>query len=134
MKKKRNFEIDEYAHLSINVDFSKVVYSDLDALTLAVEKWEEISSFHKLHPNAPPVFFNGTSSCALCYLYYDSANCNMCCKGCPVHKKTRKQYCGRTPYFDYYTTYGSKPNRALEKHALSEVRFLTRLLVKEMNK
>ena len=61
----------------------------LEALKRSIAKWERIVKSTK-------ELDLGRINCALCYLFND-----ITCEGCPIYKKTKKEYCRDTPYTEW---------------------------------
>ena len=67
--------------------------SKLGALKASIKKWEFSALWFKRNPRKS-FETGGTSTCALCKLYYKGVSH---CDGCPVKEKTGKSCCGGTP-------------------------------------
>ena len=62
-----------------------------DALTLSIEKWEDILGYKGVS--------DGANNCALCEMYMDSGG--IFCAGCPIAQSTGYQLCHRTHYLKF---------------------------------
>jgi hypothetical protein len=84
----------------------------LKALHGSIIKWAKIVAGTGVN--------HGSTNCPLCKLFLDND-----CKGCPVFIKTGLNSCIDTPYEDYIE---SSSLKARARHALAELKFLTKLL------
>lgn len=98
----------------------------MDAATLAalygsIGKWEAIVE------GSGKDF--GSDNCPLCAMFMENEDA---CSGCPVSGKTKRRYCGGTPY-DQWSAIGHQKAMTLEtiKIAQAELDFLKSLLPKE---
>lgn len=96
--------------------------TDEQAIDDCVIKWQGIVDHLKTEPDDVPE--PDISSCALCFLYRNSA-----CHGCPIRLKTGVGCCHKTPYNTYTDLQDVKPipYEALISAAEQEVAFLKSL-------
>jgi hypothetical protein len=71
----------------------------------------------------------GDSNCPLCKLYnYDGLTLAQSCRGCPVMARTKKQYCGGTPYSVWLNSLMSERRFENKAFTLNQTRAAAKML------
>jgi hypothetical protein len=97
----------------------------LQALKKSIKKWEAIVNGTGTD--------KGSNDCALCQIFCCDNVTPDPCAGCPIWRKTRKDFCMGTPYDDWLETSSSPPGRRAKspeakKYAEAMLTFLKDLL------
>ena len=100
-----------------------------DPLDLSIEKWEDIvkhlKSIHRASDFDEELEAHG-DNCALCEVHES-------CHSCPVYKRTGRENCSGTPYWEFRVAWRRYDLKAMRIAAERELEFLISLK-KELNK
>jgi hypothetical protein len=100
-------------------------FETLKALKESIKHWQENV---KLAKEGEKIIRTGPGVCSLCIKFNISGSR---CEGCPIRKKTKKLYCGGTPYYEVIRhKFDSAEKQLLIKSCRKEVAFLRSLLPK----
>ncbi len=95
--------------------------SDLELLTLSIQKWEAVVS---LLEKGTFVHDGSGSTCALCERPREGRRA---CPECPIHEETGELGCGGTPYIDWDLALDNEDMDAMLDAARDELAFLKSL-------